>query len=124
MADLSDYARQQRNEYMRKYNASMSDEAKELKRQYQREYRKRPENKEKLKVYNANYWERKAQQAALSDNNVTDKTNVMDIAVTDQLPVTSCAYCQSEFTPKRSDAKFCSAACRIAYHRIKKSLNK
>lgn len=28
-----------------------------------------------------------------------------------------CAWCGSEFTPKRSDARFCSGRCRVAAHR-------
>ena len=28
-----------------------------------------------------------------------------------------CARCGSEFTPKRSDARFCSGRCRVAAHR-------
>ena len=28
-----------------------------------------------------------------------------------------CSHCGTEFTPKRSDARFCKAACRVASHR-------
>ena len=35
-----------------------------------------------------------------------------------------CAYCGNEFEPIRASAKFCSDACRIGYHRDKKSIRK
>jgi len=31
----------------------------------------------------------------------------------------SCAHCGAEFTPKRSTARFCSTACRVAAHRAR-----
>jgi hypothetical protein len=30
-----------------------------------------------------------------------------------------CAHCSAEFTPKRSTARFCSTACRVAAHRAR-----
>jgi hypothetical protein len=30
---------------------------------------------------------------------------------------TACAHCGEQFTPKRSDARYCSARCRVAAHR-------
>lgn len=30
-----------------------------------------------------------------------------------------CLNCKKEFTPKRADAKYCSAACKLKYNRIK-----
>ena len=30
-----------------------------------------------------------------------------------------CAHCSAEFTPKRSTARFCSSACRVAAHRAR-----
>lgn len=37
------------------------------------------------------------------------------------LSVRPCAQCGSSFTPKRSTARFCSTACRVAAHRAKAS---
>ena len=31
----------------------------------------------------------------------------------------TCEQCQQEYTPKRSDSRFCGAKCRVAYHRAK-----
>ena len=39
---------------------SLEQEAKELRKAYYREYRKN--NKEKIKTYNKNYWEKKAKE--------------------------------------------------------------
>lgn len=33
------------------------------------------------------------------------------------VPVFKCAWCATEFTPARSDARFCSGRCRVANHR-------
>jgi hypothetical protein len=35
----------------------------------------------------------------------------------------SCERCGEEFTPKRSDARYCSVRCRVAAHREKKTMN-
>ncbi len=102
----------------------MDERAKEARRKAQREYREknrerinqtkkewREKNKEKLNAkkreWNAknpdrvrqhreNYWQRKAEQAGLT-----------------------CFHCGQPFEAKRSDAKYCSTRCRIAFNRIK-----
>lgn len=35
-------------------------------------------------------------------------------------PARECAKCGQEFTPRRSDARFCSSRCRVAAHRAAK----
>jgi hypothetical protein len=35
------------------------------------------------------------------------------------LPMFPCAHCGQEFTPSRSDARFCSGRCRVAAHRAR-----
>jgi hypothetical protein len=35
-------------------------------------------------------------------------------------PRRDCEHCGWSFTPTRSDAKFCSGACRVAAHRAKR----
>ncbi|PBC57039.1 hypothetical protein CJ177_15815 [Rhodococcus sp. ACPA1] len=32
-------------------------------------------------------------------------------------PTVACAHCSGEFTPARSDARYCSTRCRVAAHR-------
>lgn len=44
----------------------IAERAKEMQREYQREWRKR--NREKVKKYNATYWERKAAKAAAEND--------------------------------------------------------
>ena len=33
----------------------------------------------------------------------------------------SCEHCETSFTPKRSDARFCSTRCRVAHNRVSRS---
>lgn len=100
----------------------LSDEAKQLKAKYTREWRAK--NPDKVKAHNISYWERKAQK--LAAGNVTDKSSVTNISVTEKLNVTDsdscsdvrCVNCGEIFNPKRSDARFCSTRCRVQYNRI------
>ncbi len=103
---------------------NLSPEARELKNAYQRAWNRK--NKDKVRQSQERYYERlverEKQANGISDNKPeTDKINLetdIDIAVS------ICSNCHGEFTPKRSDAKFCSPSCRLEHHRIKKSLNK
>ena len=60
--ELSDNAKQARNEYQNKYKRQMSDAARDKAAEYQRQWRKK--NRDKLRQYNINYWERKAQESS------------------------------------------------------------
>ena len=59
--ELSEAARQARNEYNREYNRKKSDAAREAQRQYVREWKRK--NAEKVRQYNIDFWERKAMEA-------------------------------------------------------------
>ena len=117
-SELPEDARQERNRYMRAYNASLSDEAKEQRRQYQKEYRQRPEAKEKLKVYQARFWEKKARQAGLIGTvKNSEPTKIKNSEPTKTTK--KCEYCGNEFTPIRKTAKYCCDACRSAFNKRK-----
>ena len=76
--ELSEAARQARNEYKRRYSANLSEEAKQKQREYMREWKKR--NPEKVQQYQVNFWERKVssltrailQEAEIADRMHTD----------------------------------------------------
>ena len=55
---ISEAGRAAKNEYYKQYKRSISPEAKQKEREYLRQWRKK--NPEKVRQYNVNYWERKA----------------------------------------------------------------
>jgi len=94
--ELSEKAKQKRNEYQRKWKARNRDKINE----YHSNWRKR--NRDKVREYQRIYWERKALKDSVTDVSVTSVT---------------CLECCKEFIPKRKTAKFCSPACRVKYNR-------
>ncbi len=101
----------------------ISDKAKEARNEYQRQWRQK--NRDKLKKYNAAYWEKKAKQDETPldraiENYATDNRNNVTDKFSNELSVTHCFNCGEAFTPKRSDAKFCSSNCRVQYNRKNK----
>ncbi|HDP55266.1 MAG TPA: hypothetical protein ENN24_06265 [Bacteroidetes bacterium] len=74
----------------------LTEQAKEARRLYQAKWRAK--NPHKQAEYMANYWEKKAKEMATAEQHI-------------------CLYCGNHFEPKRSDAKFCSDRCRVAYNR-------
>jgi len=104
---LSNEALQARRKYMPEYKSQMSQEARNKANEYMRQWRR--SNPDKVRVYNDTYWERKVNKMAVTDN-VTDNLTVTELTV-------SCQQCNKVFTPKRSDARFCSDTCRVRYNR-------
>ena len=47
----------------------MTEEAKKARAEYMRAWRAKPENQEKQREYQANYWERKAEKEAKENKN-------------------------------------------------------
>ena len=108
----------------------MSEQGRAARNAYQRQYRKKCREKEriylkawrqahpeKIREYNARYWERVAQKSDVTVNSTVTSS------VTDPVSVTQCKYCRKEFNPRRSTAKFCSPACRVNYNRSTKIKN-
>jgi hypothetical protein len=115
----------------------MSDKAKELQKAYLREWRRknkarirayhakwRRKNKEKIREYRRQYWEQKAKMAAGTPpppenetgqaGSVTDSSSVTDSAnVTDG----KCIVCGVDLQGLKSNAKYCSPACRQKHYR-------
>lgn len=56
--ELSFEGKKVKNDYQKSYRLQMTVEAKKLANEYQKAWRKR--NPEKMKKYNINYWEKKA----------------------------------------------------------------
>jgi len=119
--DLSERARELKNDYQQKCRNS-SPEAKERARRYQRKYYKnlnseekkslnnrlrkwRKENPEKVEQHNIAYWNKKA----VTDINVTASVTAK---------VTTCLECGKPFSG-RAGAKFCNSTCRQRSHRKK-----
>lgn len=102
----------------------LTEQARAARNAYQGKWRKA--NAQKIREYQASYWERVAQrkkeketvtQVSVS-NNVTTAKN----SVTSQITVTKqkvCQECGQMFSAKRSTARFCSTACRVNFNRNK-----
>jgi hypothetical protein len=104
--ELTKEAIEARRKYYREYKTNRNPEAREAYNRYNREWRAR--NRDKVREYNVDYWERKAAQV------VTVKDSVTPVSVTS---VTSCQECGNEFTPLRKTARFCSDSCRVKFNR-------
>ena len=63
--EIREAARAARNDYYKQLRRSMTPEAKQKKREYHIQWRKK--NPDKVRQYNANYWERKANEPKSSD---------------------------------------------------------
>ena len=96
----------------------LSERARELRNETMRKYRKA--HRDQVREYNRRYWEKKALRLHVTDDHVTD------IPVTSVTPVTSgtavCLVCGKSFIAVRSDAKYCSDKCRQKYYRDTKQL--
>lgn len=104
---MNEAAKRARREYSKQYREANKEKIAQAKREYYQENKDKVNayikqwkrnNPDKIKEYTETYWTRKAQAAGHH-----------------------CIYCDEPFQPKRSDAKFCSAKCRVAYNRNKKA---
>lgn len=113
MDELSKQARELKNEYMKQRRAKMSDAAIQAQRDYQKQWKKA--NKDKVKAYNIEYWERRAIKEGFS---VTDAVTVpVPVTVPVILKGNTCVVCNKPFEGKRIDSKYCSDACKMKHHR-------
>jgi hypothetical protein len=74
---------------------------------HMREYKRN--NREKIRKYHIEYWERKAANALITDTSVTMETSVTTVS--------KCKYCRKDLTDKRAGAKYCSTNCRVNFNR-------
>lgn len=102
---MDEAARQAQRQYLKEYREANKEKIAAAKREYYQKNKQKEnariakwkrENPDKVKQYTETYWQKKAAQAG---------------------PV--CLYCKQSFEPKRSDAKFCSTKCRVAFNRNK-----
>jgi predicted nucleic acid-binding Zn ribbon protein len=88
----------------------LSKQARDAKNEYQRQWKKA--NKDKVKQYNINYWEKQV-------GNIV--TVPVTVPVTVTVPVivkgNTCVVCNKPFEGKRVDSKYCSDACKMKHHR-------
>jgi tRNA(Ile2) C34 agmatinyltransferase TiaS len=110
--ELSERARKTRREYYRKRYGNLTSEAKERMSRYQRKWKQ--ENRDKIRQYNVEYWERKT---SVTESVTDNKTSVT--AVTNEGNVTTCIECGKEFS-KKGNAKFCCNACKQRFYRKNK----
>ena len=103
---MDEAAKRAQREYYKQYKEANKEKVAAAKKKYYQENRDRineyskqwkRNNPDKIRQYTENYWTKKAQAAGHH-----------------------CLNCNDPFEPKRSDAKYCSDKCRIAYNRNKK----
>jgi NADH pyrophosphatase NudC (nudix superfamily) len=85
--------------------ADLSEKAKALRSKHQREWRRR--NPERIRQYNATYWERRAAKEAEAER----------IRLAEWSNRNRCVVCGKALEDKRDGAKFCSSACKQRFYR-------